>query len=911
MTDLSAITNLKRKIVATDKLVKHKTKTENKNTELTKLLAEKDKILEEQNKQIAKLEADLCQSLVSNSSDNNELEQKLAESNKLVDDTKLQVEGLKYEVKTNHQKINQLEADKTKVKSKVEILEKELKSKNENIVQREMESQKLKQQIENLENRCKQLEEESKTGKHLEDIKSQYEETKWKNLAEISSLKQEKFQFERQFKELKEANELLEKSKIELLKQVEAHNREVKLSESLERTIEKKDKSFASLEKKLEHALKVNEGLKSKLRSKGQEIPSSVALFSPKHEENLEDESINDKDDDVYNDSQGQVDDYEEHVNKNYTPRLSLSFSLPNARFVIGKPKLPKVSNKFKLVYNHQGSFVENIPEVFNVLPKISDHYSRLSFTSNKRKLHHDQSRSSPKVKRKKSDIDESRNNLDLIGSPIVSSKTSLTSTISSPILESLKTPTRPSSKSSKRQRSKSPAIRSFDPSHNSTVIDDKLKEEPGQLTKPKPVKPRQAPGIGIVKSSHQTSPACPEQISSGFLPGHSSTLIEEKPKDDFVKFTEPRPVRSRQAHGVARPSPQNPPPRFEPRKKKEKTSLFPSFKLPAQLSPIRSPKVELPKSPPSFPSPVSLSSSPGSVRERIKATSLTPVQVEAPVKAAGGKLNAVQLEAARRRAVPSSATTLAPSVDGFRQSSVKLNPTKAPAASATKGSKKAGKMSEELLYCPTRKRTNPSKVTSDETSKPLGNDLESRMNVKEDISPSGDSVIIKKETKSDDVLEDKIDEKPPVKQESESNLGNNLSVLSQEKKISGKETLIDDLSVSDSDEEENNVVDSNEFQDEDDEKKERFDKLKSENSSKERQLDTNVTNTATSEPIPKPVNHKTLLEELNFHYKIRSDEMFKELKLKRDKLSQERSELLYDETVNCLRKQFRFVTKL
>ena len=71
------------------------------------------------------------------------------------------------------------------------------------------------------------------------------------------------------------------------------------------------------------------------------------------------------------------------------------------------------------------------------------------------------------------------------------------------------------------------------------------------------------------------------------------------------------------------------------------------------------------------------------------------------------------------------------------------------------------------------------------------------------------------------------------------------------------------------------------------------------------------MTNTATSEPIPKPVNHKTLLEELNFHYKIRSDEMFKELKLKRDKLSQERSELLYDETVNCLRKQFRFVTKL
>ena len=124
------------------------------------------------------------------------------------------------------------------------------------------------------------------------------------------------------------------------------------------------------------------------------------------------------------------------------------------------------------------------------------------------------------------------------------------------------------------------------------------------------------------------------------------------------------------------------------------------------------------------------------SVRERIKLNFMTPVQVEAPMKAVGGKLTAAQLVAVRRRA----ATTLDPSVDGFRQSSVKLNPTKAPAASVSKGSKKVGKMSEELLYCPTRKRTNPSKVPSNKT-------------VKKDITDDGDFEDILKRTCDYDLI--------------------------------------------------------------------------------------------------------------------------------------------------------------
>ena len=63
--DADALSKLKRKIIAVDKLVKHKTKTEEKVKELTASLASKDSQLEEKNQEISKLKSELCQSLLS------------------------------------------------------------------------------------------------------------------------------------------------------------------------------------------------------------------------------------------------------------------------------------------------------------------------------------------------------------------------------------------------------------------------------------------------------------------------------------------------------------------------------------------------------------------------------------------------------------------------------------------------------------------------------------------------------------------------------------------------------------------------------------------------------------------------------------------------------------------------------
>ena len=58
-------------------------------------------------------------------------------------------------------------------------------------------------------------------------------------------------------------------------------------------------------------------------------------------------------------------------------PRLSFSFSRPNSRFSIARPK-PSSKTALKLSFLKKASTVENVPEMFNRLPKISDHYTSL-----------------------------------------------------------------------------------------------------------------------------------------------------------------------------------------------------------------------------------------------------------------------------------------------------------------------------------------------------------------------------------------------------------------------------------------------------------------------------------------------------------------------------------------------------
>ena len=99
----TALVNLKRKIVAVNKLVTHKSKTDEQIAELKQMCGQKDKQLEGKAEEIAKLKAELCQSLVSSGGDNNSseevksLKKKLEDSSKLLESKNSLLSGLKAE----------------------------------------------------------------------------------------------------------------------------------------------------------------------------------------------------------------------------------------------------------------------------------------------------------------------------------------------------------------------------------------------------------------------------------------------------------------------------------------------------------------------------------------------------------------------------------------------------------------------------------------------------------------------------------------------------------------------------------------------------------------------------------------------------------------------------------------------
>ena len=251
------------------------------------------------------------------------------------------------------------------------------------------------------------------------------------------------------------------------------------------------------------------------------------------------------------------------------------------------------------------------------------------------------------------------------------------------------------------------------------------------------------------------------------------------------------------------------------------------------------------------------------------------------------GKLNPTQLEAARRRAVPISATTLAPTVDGFRQSSKKAAISDNKAKSEVK---KAGKVSEELLYCPSRKRTNPSRITNPAETKP---DPPVKIEAAA-ANIQADKVKSKEFISTEEDTEDDTDVK--LKIASEENVSPTAPEVEKKEVIKVeniRETLDGDLTVSDSDDDEKADVKkpvstkmshpSDEFFESDDEqdRKGRFSKLKS-----ERQED-EITVPAPPEPKPpvtdvkaqvpnralpeKPMVFHTLLEEAVHGFKVRS----------------------------------------
>ena len=99
----TAFVNLKRKIIAVDKLKKHITKTDAKIAELTKQVGEKDKLIEEKGIEVAKLKAELLESLVTagdgnvSSGEVEDLKRNVDEKQKLLDSKSHQVSSLQSE----------------------------------------------------------------------------------------------------------------------------------------------------------------------------------------------------------------------------------------------------------------------------------------------------------------------------------------------------------------------------------------------------------------------------------------------------------------------------------------------------------------------------------------------------------------------------------------------------------------------------------------------------------------------------------------------------------------------------------------------------------------------------------------------------------------------------------------------
>ena len=551
---------------------------------------------------------------------------------------------------------------------------------------------------------------------------------------------------------------------------------------------------------------------------------------------------------------------------------------------------------------------MENIPEMFNRLPKISDHYTSLtsppsSAVLGKRKPGDSELSPSSSSKRLKTDV---------LGTSLLSPP-QLSSTMMFPT-QPLPLPladTQPL-----------PLLADTNPAASPKT------QTPGRKRKTAPAPPL-----------HQPQPKQPPAQPPAAAATPASSLAAPDPVDGAT-FTAPNPVKTRTAHTKAGPSSSLASqlaavPKFSPTKK-EKKKATPLSKIvskpPHLLSPIKSPKVSIPASATS--SPASSSSTPPSgcsARDKIKAASLAPVKVDAPVVVPGGKLNPAQLEAAKKRAaVPSGAAIRAPSVDGFRQSAIAGG---AAAKTAAKAEKKPGKVSEDLLFCPTRKRTNPAKASKSPVPKPenanVAKNSKLKITSKEFVSTEEDSddEDMNKETasaeKESPAEKLKTEEKADSSQRKTSPVEAALFGDDGEEEMEvNTETLNDDLSVSDSDadeaDEDIRPTKKKEYIESDDEEdsEERFSKLKSE---KEPEVESRPrfdvdsssatvmeTETCVGQPPGPQQKFGTLLEEVMAGFKQRAEQNFAKLKAEREKLSQARGEMLYDATVDCLRKHFR-----
>merc|ERR1719431_338716 len=361
------------KIISVDKLVKNKNKTETKNADLTEAVELKSKTILEKDAEIAKLKAELLATSPKKSFGHQTgLEKELEETKLLLDEKVIKLSKFKEESVSRSQKIGQLEIELGKKNSKIALIEKELEKKNSDIIQRALDSQELQKSLEDLQARNKALENDLNNGIKIKSLKQTYEELKWKNLAEISSLKQENAAVEKRCKDQAEVIESIQKKNKELVAILGKVTDRQKNAESVEKQLDKKEKNIASLERKLEKALKENEKLKLRLDKKGVQVSTS----------------FDDSKDDVMErstDSDMEVSDRDSSMTENAVEMIpssrssfNFSFSKPNARFTICKPNILK-QKKVKVRFKKKSSLIETLPVVFNCAPSISDSYPILS----------------------------------------------------------------------------------------------------------------------------------------------------------------------------------------------------------------------------------------------------------------------------------------------------------------------------------------------------------------------------------------------------------------------------------------------------------------------------------------------------------------------------------------------------
>ena len=180
MTDQDSISSLKRKIVAVDKLIRNKNKTDAKNSELSAAVEEKNKSLIEKDGEILRLQAQISSEPLRNlsSSDNNNavLLKDLEDTRKKLEEKTIKVAKFKEESVSRSQKIGQLEIELGKKTSSLLLMEKELNKRNDDIINRELESKQLRTEIDELRSANARLEVDINGGKHIESIKQSYEE---------------------------------------------------------------------------------------------------------------------------------------------------------------------------------------------------------------------------------------------------------------------------------------------------------------------------------------------------------------------------------------------------------------------------------------------------------------------------------------------------------------------------------------------------------------------------------------------------------------------------------------------------------------------------------------------------------------------------------------------------------------